>query len=73
MNKKTWKAAFRVADLFSITPGETKIFVHSVGKEDLPPETGTLELDFVGWRTADDKMSFRRDVDYGRRPLGGWK
>ncbi len=64
------------ASLIEIAPGETKTFVHSVRQEDLPPEMGALEVEFLAWTTTDFKMQFRRQINstqFDVRPKGGWK
>lgn len=71
---KFWEAS--KSGLLKIAPGETKMFVHPVRKENLPPEMATLEIEFTAWKAADDKLDFWRRFDPGKeevRPKGGWK
>jgi uncharacterized protein YcfL len=61
--------------LLEINAGETKDFIHSMGKENLPPEADTVQVEFLAWKTADG-MEFSRNVEtdqFDVRPKDGWK
>ena len=60
------------ASLIEIAPGETKEFVHSVGKENLP-DMDTVQLELLAWTTADGNAEFERMIDNQEvRPKDGW-
>jgi hypothetical protein len=60
------------ASLIEIGPGETKEFVHSAGKENLP-DMDTVQLELLAWTTADGSVEFERTIDNMEvRPKGGW-
>ncbi len=64
------------AGLLEIAPGQTKTFVFSLRKENLPPEMGALEIEFIAWTADNNKLNFARRIDTGKedvRPKGGWK
>jgi hypothetical protein len=59
--------------LIEIAPGETKEFVHSMGKENLP-DMDTVQLEFLRWSSADGQMVFERtSASESARPKDGWK
>ncbi len=62
--------------LIELAAGETKEFVHSVGKESLPADVDALQLEFTAWQTQDGKAKFERRLATGMdavRPKDGWK
>lgn len=59
--------------LLEIAPGETKEFVHSVGK-DMLPDMDTVQLELLAWSTPDGSAEFQRTLDNMEvRPKDGWK
>jgi hypothetical protein len=60
------------SSLIEIAPGETKEFVHSVGKDNLP-DMDTVQLEFLAWAAADGSAEFERTIDNADvRPKDGW-
>ena len=60
------------ASLIEIAPGETKEFVHSVGKDNLP-DMDTVQLELLAWTSADGSAEFERTIDNADvRPKDGW-
>jgi hypothetical protein len=58
--------------LIELEPNESKDFVHSIGKKNLPADMDTLQLELLSW--SQDGKEFERSVtDFEVRPKDGWK
>lgn len=72
-NDKMKYAQDSSSSLIELAPGETKEFVHSTGKENLP-DMDTVQLEFFTWSATDGSAEFvRRIGDDEARPKDGWK
>ncbi len=59
-------------NLIELDPNQTKEFVHSIGKKNLPPEMDTVQVEFTAW-SADGKEFTRTVANEDVRPKDGWK
>ena len=58
--------------LIELEPNETKDFVHSIGKKNLPADMDTVQLELLSW--SQDGKEFERTItDFDVRPKDGWK
>jgi hypothetical protein len=60
--------------LLDLDAGQTKEYIHSIGKKNLPAEMDTVQVEFLAWESADGKEVWGRDIpDFDNRPKDGWK